>query len=138
MYGVIELLLVVTVIGLLMARRASRYLWTAALGAGLIYWSVFHNPPASAELAAWVLFVPLAALLILSPLRQRLLMQPLLAAYRSVMPAMSDTERAALEAGTVWWEADLFTGQPDWRRLREFPSPNLSPEEQAFLDGPVE
>jgi acyl-CoA dehydrogenase len=138
MNGVIELLLVVTVIGLLMARRASRHLWTAVLGAGLIYWTVLHNPTATAELAAWVLFVPLAALLTLTPLRRRLVMQPLLAAYRRVMPAMSDTERAALEAGTVWWEADLFTGQPDWRRLREFPSPNLSPEEQAFLDGPVE
>jgi acyl-CoA dehydrogenase len=54
------------------------------------------------------------------------------------MPAMSDTERAALEAGTVWWEAELFTGRPDWRRLRGFPAPRLTPEEQAFLDGPVE
>jgi len=44
----IELLLVVTVIGLLMARRASRYLWTAVLGAGLIYWTVFHHPTATA------------------------------------------------------------------------------------------
>jgi acyl-CoA dehydrogenase len=138
MYGVIELLLVVTVIGLLMARRASRFLWTAVLGAGLIYWTVFHHPTATAELAAWVLFVPLAALLTLTPLRRRLIMQPLLAAYRRIMPSMSDTERAALEAGTVWWEADLFTGQPDWRRLRGFAAPKLSPEEQAFLDGPVE
>ena len=48
MNGVIELLLVVTVIGLLMARRASRYLWTAVLGAGLIYWTVFHHPTATA------------------------------------------------------------------------------------------
>ena len=138
MYGVIELLLVVTVIGLLMAQRASRFLWTAVLGAGLIYWTVFHHPTATAELAAWVLFVPLAALLTLTPLRRRLIMQPLLAAYRRIMPSMSDTERAALEAGTVWWEADLFTGQPDWRRLRGFAAPKLSPEEQAFLDGPVE
>jgi acyl-CoA dehydrogenase len=138
MNGVIELLLVLTVIGLLMARRASRYLWAAVLGAGLIYWSVFHHQAGTAELAAWGLFVPLAALLTLTPLRRRLVIQPLLAAYRRVMPAMSDTERAALEAGTVWWEADLFTGRPDWRRLREFPPPRLTSEEQAFLDGPVE
>ena len=138
MNGVIELLLVVTVIGLLMARRASRFLWTAALGAGLLYWSVFHHQAATIELAAWLLFAPLAALLVLTPLRRRLVIRPLLAAYRRVMPAMSDTERAALEAGTVWWEADLFTGQPDWRRLRDFPPPRLTPEEQAFLDGPVE
>jgi acyl-CoA dehydrogenase len=138
MNGIIELLLVVIVIGLLMARRASRYLWTAILGAGLIYWGVSHNPPVAALLAAGVLFVPLASLLSLTPLRRRLVMQPLLTAYRRVMPAMSDTERAALEAGTVWWEAELFSGRPDWRRLRDFPAPRITPEEQAFLDGPVE
>jgi len=49
----------------------------------------------------------------------------------------SDTERAALEAGTVWWEAELFTGKPDWHRMLGFPAPELSVEEQAFLDGPT-
>jgi acyl-CoA dehydrogenase len=138
MNWIIELLLVITVLGLLMARQASRHLWTAVLGAGLLYWAVFHHPSATAMLAAGVLFVLLAALLTVMPLRRRLIMKPLLAAYRRIMPAMSDTERAALEAGTVWWEADLFTGRPDWRRLRGFPAPRLTPEEQAFLDGPVE
>ena len=123
MNWIIELLLVVIVIGLLMARRASRYLWAAVLGAGLFYWSVFHTPPTALLLTWWVLLVPIAALLSLTPLRRRLVMKPLLAAYRKVMPGMSDTERAALEAGTVWWEADLFTGRPDWRRLRGFPAP---------------
>ena len=50
---------------------------------------------------------------------------------------MSDTERDALEAGTVWWEGELFTGNPDWRKLHDAPPPQLSAEEQAFLDGPV-
>jgi acyl-CoA dehydrogenase len=138
MNWIIELLLVVTVIGLLMARRASRYLWTGVLGTGLLYWGIFHHPSAAAILAAGVLYVPLAALLTLTALRRRLVMNPLLAAYRRMMPGMSDTERAALEAGTVWWEADLFSGRPDWRRLRGFPAPQLTPEERAFLDGPVE
>ncbi len=63
MNWIIELLFVITAIGLLMARQASRYLWTALLGAGLAYWGVFHDPPAAAMLAAGMLFVLLAALL---------------------------------------------------------------------------
>jgi acyl-CoA dehydrogenase len=50
---------------------------------------------------------------------------------------MSDTEREALEAGTVWWEADIFSGRPDWQRMLGFPAPALSTEEQAFINGPV-
>ena len=48
------------------------------------------------------------------------------------------TEREALEAGSVWWDGELFSGRPDWQRLLAMPSSRLSREEQAFLDGPVE
>ncbi|MFK8016296.1 MAG: acyl-CoA dehydrogenase [Gammaproteobacteria bacterium] len=58
--------------------------------------------------------------------------------YKSVLPAMSDTEKTAIEAGTVWWEKDLFSGSPDWNKMLKIPKPSLSAEEQAFLDGPVE
>lgn len=51
---------------------------------------------------------------------------------------MSDTERDALESGTVWWEGELFRGRPDWDRLLSYPKPRLSAEEQAFLDNQVE
>ena len=54
------------------------------------------------------------------------------------LPAMGDTERIALEAGTVWWDGELFSGKPDWRRLLDFEITPLSAEEQAFLDGPTE
>jgi acyl-CoA dehydrogenase len=138
MNGLIELLLVVTATGLLMVWRVSRYTWTAVLGIVLASWADFHHPSTPALLIAAMLLLPLAALLVLTPLRRQLLIRPLLATYRRVMPTMSETERAALEAGTVWWEANLFTGKPDWRRLRRFPAPRLSPEERAFLDGPVE
>ncbi len=50
---------------------------------------------------------------------------------------MSQTEKEALEAGTVWWEAELFKGKPDWKKLHNIQAPKLSAEEQAFLDGPV-
>jgi acyl-CoA dehydrogenase len=51
---------------------------------------------------------------------------------------MSETERAAIEAGDVWWDAALFSGTPDWRLLLATPPARLSDEEQEFLDGPVE
>ena len=63
---------------------------------------------------------------------------PLLRRYRSLVPAISDTEREALEAGTVWWDGELFSGTPDWSKLTALPAPALSPDEQAFLDGPTE
>lgn len=68
------------------------------------------------------------------PLRRALLSRPLLALFRRVMPRMSPTEQAAIEAGTIWWDAELFAGSPEWRRLLDTPAPRLTPEEQRFLD----
>lgn len=70
--------------------------------------------------------------------RRETLTRPLLAWYKKRLPPMSDTEREALEAGTVWWDAALFTGKPDWRQLLGAPKAGVTEEEQAFLDGPVE
>src|SRR5471030_1607289 len=83
-----------------------------------------------------VLGVP-AAVLALAPLRRSLLTPHLLTLFKRLLPTMSDTERDALEAGTTWWDADLFTGRPDWDKLLTLPSPTLIPEEQAFLDKEV-
>ncbi|TKD47702.1 MAG: acyl-CoA dehydrogenase [Mesorhizobium sp.] len=52
-------------------------------------------------------------------------------------PPISGTERDAIEAGTVWWDGELFTGNPDWNKLLAMPPAKLSAEEQAFMDGPV-
>ena len=57
---------------------------------------------------------------------------------RRVLPSMSDTEREALEAGDVWWDADLFTGNPDWAKLLATAPATLTAEEEAFLNGPVD
>lgn len=70
--------------------------------------------------------------------RRETLTRPLLAWYRKRIPPMSSTEREAIEAGTVWWDASLFTGNPDWTQLLRAPKAALSDEEQAFLAGPVE
>ncbi|MBX9964429.1 MAG: acyl-CoA dehydrogenase [Burkholderiales bacterium] len=79
-----------------------------------------------------------AILLGVAPLRRRLLSDPMLGWFRKVLPQVSQTEQEALDAGTVWWDGDLFSGRPDWKRLLAFPKPTLSAEEQAFMDGPVE
>jgi acyl-CoA dehydrogenase len=71
-------------------------------------------------------------------LRRKLLSDHILALYRRILPDMSQTEKEAIDAGTVWWDADLFSGKPDWNKLLATPAPRLSAEEQAFLDGPVE
>src|SRR5207253_1584638 len=54
------------------------------------------------------------------------------------LPKISDTERAAIDAGTVWVEKDLFSGKPDFDKLMKESYPNLTAEEQAFMNGPVE
>src|SRR6266702_2796372 len=73
-----------------------------------------------------------------SPLRRLLVSRSLLAWYRGQLPAMSQTEQEAIDAGTVWWDGDLFSGRPDWGKLLAVPRPKLSPEEQSFLDGETE
>jgi len=79
----------------------------------------------------------LALVLGVPAVRRQLLGRLALRLVRPTLPPISETERAALEAGTVWWERDLFSGRPDWRKLREFRPTPLSGAERAFLDGPV-
>jgi acyl-CoA dehydrogenase len=86
----------------------------------------------------WLLFAVVAGVLNLPALRHGLLSRPLFKVYKGLMPEMSRTEKEAIEAGTTWWEAELFRGKPDWQTLHNYPRPRLSEEEQAFLDGPVE
>ncbi|MGY3484201.1 acyl-CoA dehydrogenase [Bradyrhizobium sp. USDA 4011] len=70
--------------------------------------------------------------------RRDYLSKPIFSWARGVLPTMSDTEREALEAGDVWWDADLFTGNPDWSKLLAFAPARLTEEENAFLHGPVD
>src|SRR5437660_826827 len=70
--------------------------------------------------------------------RRDFISKPIFSWARGVLPSMSDTEREALEAGDVWWDADLFTGNPDWSKLLAFPQATLTEEEKAFLNGPVD
>jgi len=102
----------------------------AGLGAGVFWINAF--------LVLGAILVACALLLGLAPLRRVLVSRPLLGWYRAILPPMSQTEREAIEAGTVWWDGELFSGNPDWRKFLAFPSPKLSAEELSFLDNETE
>ena len=82
--------------------------------------------------------VAFALLLCVRPLRLRLITRPFLRRYLKMLPAMSSTEREALDAGTVWWDGELFSGGPDWTKLMTAKAPRLTADEEAFLAGPCE
>ncbi len=85
-----------------------------------------------------VILAAVVATLVLPPLRRKLVSRHVLAWFRSVLPPISSTERAAIDAGTTWWDAEIFSGRPDWHALLRIEPSALSDAEQAFLDGPVE
>ena len=97
--------------------------------------SVFITP--------WSLLIGLpiilaSVILLLPPLREAFISHPAYKALSKAMPSMSTTEREALEAGTSWWEKELFMGSPDWNKFDDYPYPTLSAEEQSFLDNEVQ
>ncbi|NMG74249.1 acyl-CoA dehydrogenase [Aromatoleum diolicum] len=114
--------------------RAPFFAWA---GTGLVWLAAF------AWLAGWspavantvlVAYAALAGLFLMRPLRRALVTAPVFRAFRGALPSMSQTEKDALEAGTVWWEGELFGGKPDWSKLLSYPWPTLTAEERAFLD----
>ena len=105
----------------------------AALGLGLL-----AAASVVATIIAALLFALVAGPLLHTPTRRQRLTAPLLKIYTKMLPQLSDTEKTALEAGTVGFEGELFSGMPKWKQLLSQPKPELTPEERAFLDGPVE
>ncbi|QXC28910.1 acyl-CoA dehydrogenase FadE [Aeromonas sp. FDAARGOS 1409] len=130
----LTLLGVILVIGAMAYHRASLFTATLATAAALVAGALYGHVP----LLVWVLFAVIAIPLNLVEFRRNQLTKPLFKIYKSIMPEMSRTEKEAIEAGTTWWEADLFAGNPDWKKLHAIPVSTLSAEEQAFMDGPVE
>ncbi|MDF3011307.1 MAG: hypothetical protein K0S03_2103, partial [Burkholderiales bacterium] len=109
--------------------RLPLWAWTVAFGVLVV---------STGNMMLMGVFLVPALLLNLPPLRRALISNRILAVYRRILPDMSQTEKEAIDAGTVWWDADLFSGKPDWDKLLATKEPRLTPEEQAFLDGPVE
>src|ERR1700722_10254663 len=131
------LVLFVGAICILAYRRAGLAVSTCVLRVLLgVYWALGAAP------TGWkaAFSVPFALLFLFNirPLRIRLLPRPFMKKYLKLLPPMSATEREALDAGTVWWDGELFTGGPDWQKLMSAKAPVLTADEQAFLDGPCE
>ena len=117
--------------------RAPGLAWTAAL-AGMLYVLTSASGFTWWMLGADLAFLAAALALNIPALRCALVSGPALAGFRRIMPAMSQTERDAIDAGTVWWDGDLFSGKPDWNKLLALPPAKLSAEEVDFLDNETE
>jgi acyl-CoA dehydrogenase len=128
--------------GLVLAyQRQSLLTTTAAFGVFVLLfslWAIYGDGTDWLALLFWIIFLAIAIPLNIKELRRHWISKPLLEVFRRVLPETSETEAAALEAGSVWWDGELFSGKPNWKKLLTTPAPKLSEEEQAFLDGPVE
>ncbi len=118
--------------------RLPLLVWSLLLGAGLVIFSIFSNVESTQIYILWLLFAAVIIPLNVKSIRLNLLSRAIYRAMKKVMPTISQTEQEALEAGDVWWEAELFSGKPDFDFIQNLPAPTLTKEEQAFLDGPIE
>ncbi|MDV3254013.1 MAG: acyl-CoA dehydrogenase [Lysobacter sp.] len=111
--------------------------WAALTAVALVAcWLLGANGVATA--VAGIIAALIAVPLLLPQIRLPFISTPLLGFYTKILPPLSETERSAIEAGTVGFEGELFSGRPDWQVLLDQPAPTLTADEQAFLDGPVE
>src|SRR5688572_11901191 len=118
--------------------RANGLAWPFWLPAGVAALHVSGAMHPAAVVALWAVVVVFALFTIVIPVRRAVVTGPILGIYKRVLRQMSPTEQEALDAGSIWWDADLFTGKPEWKKLLAYPEAKLSAEEQACLDGPVE
>jgi len=137
--GIIALAFIAALL-LLAYKRASLLVFSITFTLLLAAYTVFGAvglPAAVWQDFLWTL-VGLLWLANLVPLRKIVITRPFMKTYLKLLPTMSQTEKEALEAGTVWWDGELFTGAPHWQKLLSSHPPRLSAAEQAFLDGPCE
>ncbi|MCB0350995.1 MAG: acyl-CoA dehydrogenase [Bdellovibrionales bacterium] len=110
-------------------------------GSPLFIWAIFLLgllAGLGASLEVLVVVAVIAGVFILPPLRRILITGFIMKIMKNVLPQISETEKTALEAGVIWSEAELFSGKPNFTKLMKEPNPKLTPEEQAYMDGPVE
>lgn len=118
--------------------RANGLAWSVAFAAGAAALTRWSGASPAVVSAVWIAVALFAAFSVVKPLRRVAITGPIFGLYKRILPQISQTEQEALDAGSIWWDADLFTGRPDWKKLLAYPQARLSAEEQAFLDGPVE
>ncbi len=131
-------ILIIFTFSILIYRRASLLLNTAAAFLFLVVIMNWHGTDISRFLIGMGVFFLVAVPLNVPALRRKLFTNYILSAYKKQMPSISATEEEAIGAGTVWWDGELFSGNPDWKKLLSMPVPKLAAKEEAFLKGPVE
>ena len=134
------LVCVILAVGLIWAlayHAVSAAIWSVAVGVALVIASATDVLSGAMAGIVWLVFLAAAIVANVKSLRQSLLTVPIFGLYKKVLPQMSQTEQEALEAGTVWWDGDLFSGKPDWNKWLNVPKAKLTAEEQAFIDGPT-
>ena len=103
--------------------KAAGWMWTVAIVAALaVPWIGQWISPLALTIVAAVLLLP-AVILNIPALRRKVVSDPVFTAFRKILPPMSQTERDAIEAGTVWWDGELFSGNPHWSKLLAMPRP---------------
>ncbi len=138
MTTILTILAALGVAGALAYHRANGLAWSIALAAGAAWLTWATGTSLATLTVVWIAVGIFAALSVVKPLRRALVTRPIFGIYKRILPHISQTEQEALDAGSIWWDADLFTGKPDWKKLLGYPEARLSAEEKAFLDGPVE
>ena len=137
--GLVLWLLVVIAGAIALAYVSARgWMWATAIAGALLVAAAARIMPALVWLPLLLIVALLTPALLVESLRKQLFTSSILNGFRKIVPAMSETEREALEAGTVWWDGDLFSGKPDWSKLLTTPAPKLTAEEQRFLDNETE
>ena len=140
----IFLLIVIAALFVLSMTRAPLLIWAAGLAALALSWQagLFQGGLSLPELAGWNIIGLLPAIMAFamsfSPLRKAVLTGPAYGIVRKILPSVSETEKQALEAGSIGFDAELFSGRPDWDKLRAVAPVTLTEEERAFLNGPTE
>ncbi|MGE7991967.1 acyl-CoA dehydrogenase [Pseudomonas sp. NPDC089554] len=132
--------LVVLVIGAayLTHRRLAPLQILGIIAAYVLAMGIFSSAPGWLLALIWLVLALKAALLLLPQWRRKVLTGPVFNWFKRTLPPMSQTEREAIDAGTVWWDGELFSGRPAWNTLLDYPTPKLTEEEQAFINGPTE
>ncbi|QJR79384.1 acyl-CoA dehydrogenase [Alteromonas pelagimontana] len=127
-------LIIVVALAVASYKRMSLINTVALVAAVMVLGTLFGD----IDWLGWLLFVVIAVPLSITDIRKQYISSRILSFYRKVMPEMSTTEQEAIDAGTVWWDGDIFSGKPDWEKLHAIPKGRLTPEEKAFLEGPVD
>lgn len=104
----------------------------------LLLMGTVGDAPVWLMIILWLMLIAVAVPLLVADLRIKYISAPMFDWFKKVLPPISATERDAIEAGSVWWDGELFSGRPDWNILLGYPKARLTEEEQAFLDGPTE